>query len=512
VRLVDRVARGLAARFTRRSFLAQTAVVGSALVVDPKGYVLTPGTAYAHVCGPDNHAADGYTVFCCTVNGGKNSCPPGTFTAGWWKAADSSWCCGGYRYIVDCNAGCSDCTSGCSGDHICDKRCWNCSCRSGSTKTCDQRRHCCNAFRYGQCNTQVRCSGGVACRVVSCVAPYKWDNCTTTSLSDNPTAEHNAPCLQGCSAILKKYDAMGAQASPLGSSRGPERAVGDRRGRYVRYDQGSIHWTTATGARAVYGPSYVAWQRAGGSRGALGYPTADRRAAKDGKGWIQPFEKGATCDGPGTVAIAVHGAAYTKWVALGRETGVLGYPALDRVSRQDGKGWFQRFQNGAICDSTATTTTAVYGDAFLTWAALGRENGSLGYPTAERVLRADRRSWYQQFQRGAVCDSPATRPCAVRGWIYTRWAGHGRDQGHLGFPTANQKADKRRRGVGQTFSEGAQLWSLTGRPARILTGPVLKKWLADGGADGRWGFPLSDVTKLADGTERAVFEGGVLTA
>ena len=39
----------------------------------------------------------------------------------------------------------------------------------GSTATCDQRKLCCNAFRYGQCNTQVKCSGGVHCRVVSCV-------------------------------------------------------------------------------------------------------------------------------------------------------------------------------------------------------------------------------------------------------------------------------------------------------------------------------------------------------
>ena len=35
---------------------------------------------------------------------------PGSFTAGWWKAADSSWCGGGYRYIVDCNATCATCT------------------------------------------------------------------------------------------------------------------------------------------------------------------------------------------------------------------------------------------------------------------------------------------------------------------------------------------------------------------------------------------------------------------
>ena len=83
--------------------------------------------------GPGNTASSGWTIFCATINKGVNACPPGSFTAGWWKAADSSWCGGGYRYIVDCNAKCTKCTSGCS-DHICDSKCWNCSCSTGSTR------------------------------------------------------------------------------------------------------------------------------------------------------------------------------------------------------------------------------------------------------------------------------------------------------------------------------------------------------------------------------------------
>jgi uncharacterized protein with LGFP repeats len=218
------------------------------------------------------------------------------------------------------------------------------------------------------------------------------------------------------------------------------------------------------------------------------------------------------CDSDASVTSSVSGASYTTWVSLGRETGPLGYPMHDVVRRADGKGWYQQFQHGAICDSTSTVTTSVRGAAFTVWASLGRESGQLGYPTQEQVLRPDGRSWYQQFQHGAVCDSPATAPCAVRGMIYKRWAAHGRDQGHLGFPTANQKTDTRKRGVGQGFSKGAQLWSLSGKPAWILTGRVLKTWLDDGGADGHWGYPLTDVTTAADGTQVATFEGGVLRA
>ena len=157
--------------------------------------------------------------------------------------------------------------------------------------TCDQRRHCCNAFRYGQCNTHVRCSGGVACRVVSCVPPYRWDSCANVTLFDNATAEQSAPCLQGCGAILRRYDELGANGSYLGASLGPERAVGDGVGRHVDYRGGSIYWTSRTGARAIHGAARSAWLRSGGPRGPLGYPTAERVTRPDSS-WEQRFQHG----------------------------------------------------------------------------------------------------------------------------------------------------------------------------------------------------------------------------
>jgi hypothetical protein len=344
-RLVERIARRLGT-LSRRGFLARTAVVGSALVVDPRGYVLTPQKAYSTVCGPASTAAGGFSIFCCTVNKGVNACPRGTFAGGWWKAADSSWCCGGYRYIIDCNARCVSCASGCADDHICDRRCWNCSCSSGSKKTCDQRRHCCNAFRYGQCNTHIRCSGGVACRVASCVPPYQWASCSTTALVDNSTAEHGAPCLQGCGAILTRYDALGASGSFLGPSLGPERTVGDGVGRHVDYRGGSIYWTRATGARAIYGAARSTWRRHGGPRGPLGYPRAERTEHAGGW-WAQIFVGGqlwARGSGP---AYAVTGAVLTRWVDDGAETGKWGHPTADVKTLADGR---QRgtFEHGTI--------------------------------------------------------------------------------------------------------------------------------------------------------------------
>jgi hypothetical protein len=52
-RLVDTLARGLR-RVSRRDFLVRTALAGSALAVDPKGYLLTPTSAYSRICGPSS--------------------------------------------------------------------------------------------------------------------------------------------------------------------------------------------------------------------------------------------------------------------------------------------------------------------------------------------------------------------------------------------------------------------------------------------------------------------------
>jgi hypothetical protein len=178
-RLVERVATTLGrTRTDRRSVLVKSAVVGSALAAAPLDFLLRPGTAYASLCGDGASCAEGWTAFCCTVHG-ANTCPPGSFAAGWWKVDASPFCHGAARYIVDCNATCpTQCT---------------CRCASG---TCDERRVCCNQFRYGQCNVDIACAGPVVCRVALCTPPWVWSAaCTTTSRTDNRTVTHNAPCL-----------------------------------------------------------------------------------------------------------------------------------------------------------------------------------------------------------------------------------------------------------------------------------------------------------------------------
>ena len=200
MRLLERSTAVLEKRTSRRGFLARTALVGSALAVAPTAYLLRPGSAYAAVCGDGASCSSGWTAFCCTVNNGVNRCPPGTFAGGWWKADGSAFCCEGGqrrpRYIIDCHGECTGCSTGCDRGHFCADNCRSCRCRCAGNSTCDQRKTCCNDFRYGQCHQEIGCTGPVACRMVTCTPPYDlYDSCGSSSATDNRTVSHSAPCL-----------------------------------------------------------------------------------------------------------------------------------------------------------------------------------------------------------------------------------------------------------------------------------------------------------------------------
>jgi hypothetical protein len=192
--MTDRLAEGagslLARRISRRGAIARLALAGSALAASPLRYLLRPGTAWA-VIGPSNCSGglctDGYTAFCCEINGGYNTCPDHTYVAGWWKcsAYNGGGLCDpeGVRYYVDCNRIPGEDFPG------------RCQCANGD---CNQRRVDCNAFRYGQCNTQVSGTTEVACRLVVCQNPADIAdfNCNGTVKYDEATCGHEMGCLQ----------------------------------------------------------------------------------------------------------------------------------------------------------------------------------------------------------------------------------------------------------------------------------------------------------------------------
>ena len=180
-RLVTRLATvGSRRKASRRGFLAAATITGTALAVDPWGYLTKPQSAYASVCGPGATCSAGWSAMCCSINSGRNTCPPNTYAGGWWKADRSSFCGGAARYYIDCNAK--------PGHHF------HCHCNKTN---CDHRYVACNVFRYGQCNTQVHGTTAVVCRQISCLPPWQLypGKCGHSSRTDNNTAKHSAPCL-----------------------------------------------------------------------------------------------------------------------------------------------------------------------------------------------------------------------------------------------------------------------------------------------------------------------------
>lgn len=245
--LTERLVNRLAGRApSRRGFLAAATVGGAALATNPIGYLTRPQSAYASVCGPGANCGDGWSAMCCSINDGHNTCPPGSFPGGWWKADRSSYCGGGARYYIDCNAR--------PGTH------WRCHCHTGS---CDNRYVACNVFRYGQCNTQIPGTTAVVCRQISCRPPWELypDHCGRSSVTDNNTAEHNAPCLTRSNTFpaLPVFPAAPATLAPGHELHNGERLTAPDRhttlyfGQYgnlsLRNDRGTV-WQTHTSGMA----------------------------------------------------------------------------------------------------------------------------------------------------------------------------------------------------------------------------------------------------------------------
>ncbi|MGI8904684.1 MAG: hypothetical protein ACR2IP_13770 [Solirubrobacteraceae bacterium] len=184
-------------RISRRGLLARAALGATAFAVAPIRYLLRPGNALAVIapgrCPPDSKCNDGYTAFCCEIEHGANACPAGTYVAGWWKCTNyvGRGVCHeeGVRYYLDCNR--------IPGHHFPG----GCQCARGD---CGRRRVDCNHFRYGQCNTHVKGTTEVVCRIVICQNPASVTGlgCNATEMIDDNTCIQDTACLHDLAVQL----------------------------------------------------------------------------------------------------------------------------------------------------------------------------------------------------------------------------------------------------------------------------------------------------------------------
>lgn len=203
-----------------------------------------------------------------------------------------------------------------------------------------------------------------------------------------------------CGAIRDKYNQMGGPTSFLLFPKSAEKANPGNTGKRSDFFGGSIYWSAASGAHPVAHDFLTKYGDHSYEQGFLRYPTTDEIVLDDGVSRRQEFQGGRIYWNPVTWAHSIGGEILDKWLALGGETGTLGFPTSDETRTPDGVGRFNTFQNGSIYWSPDTGAHAVFGPIEWFWALAGREAGVYGYPIDEPTYDGDDVS--QDFEKGQI--------------------------------------------------------------------------------------------------------------
>ncbi|MBY0335759.1 MAG: hypothetical protein K2X11_04055 [Acetobacteraceae bacterium] len=147
--------------------------------------------------------------------------------------------------------------------------------------------------------------------------------------------------------IHARHAALGGDAGVLGAAAGPVQFLPDG-GQFRDYARGSIYWSAATGAHGVWGQIRDKWRAMGAERSFLGYPTTDETATTDPHGAFNHFQSGSIYWSPATGPWSIKGAIRERWLALGAERSLLGFPTSDETDAADGRVRFSNFERGQI--------------------------------------------------------------------------------------------------------------------------------------------------------------------
>lgn len=189
----------------------------------------------------------------------------------------------------------------------------------------------------------------------------------------------------------------------------------------------------------------------GGAQGFLGAATIPVTVCPDGVGYYRHYKGGSIYWSPGTGAHEVHGDIRAKWAALGWEKNFLGYPRTDETVGQDPKreGRFNHFQGGSIYWHPQSGAFEVHGAIRAKYLELGAEASLLGYPTTDETVTPDKIGRFNHFQRGSIYWTNGTWAHEVHGLIRNFWAQHGWERNpELGYPITDELVPHR--GVGHT--------------------------------------------------------------
>ena len=200
--------------------------------------------------------------------------------------------------------------------------------------------------------------------------------------------------------IGNEYVSLGYEHGYLGLPTSDEVCGLRNGGCYQNFQNGQIHWSPGSGAHATRGAIRDEWRATGWENGPLGYPTTDEVCGLRNGGCYQNFENGSINWTSTTGAHALHGAIRDEWGRTGWENGPLGYPTTDEVCGLRNGGCYQTYQDGSIHWTSATGAHATHGAIGERWASQNWEQGPLGYPTSDEIATGT--GSYQMFEGGAI--------------------------------------------------------------------------------------------------------------
>lgn len=188
---------------------------------------------------------------------------------------------------------------------------------------------------------------------------------------------------------------------PLGAETGTLQKLPDKEGYLQAYKTGAIVWHPRHGAHCFWGDIYNKYKNTRAAAIQLGYPVEDQQKgqAPHQQGEYVIFEKGSIFQQAEFGIHLVTGAIWRKYLSLGAESSILGYPISASRTVAGRKAYIQSFQSGFISWSPATGAHEVHGLIAGLWQKMGTgEASGIGLPLCDERI-PDRNAGFSMPER-----------------------------------------------------------------------------------------------------------------
>lgn len=235
------------------------------------------------------------------------------------------------------------------------------------------------------------------------------------------------------------YERLRGTQGPLGfpisteQDIGPAKTEHQTKGRYQRFEGGTIYWSRSSAAQAVLDPIATVYQQEGEANNLLGFPvTKEQEAKKSHKGTpgkVQRFEgprdypESATkhtvrCGA--SIYSSKHGT-YITWgmigiayESIGNTASILGFPTsaeIEVAPSPEKKYWYQHFEGGDIYFRVQNGSAIIISKSILhIFNHFGGLEGKFGFPSAsETTVEGHPELLMQEFEGGVICVAKETQ-------------------------------------------------------------------------------------------------------